>query len=242
VLSLWTLVLFGLAFVGPTAPFTFFGIGSQKSQGHFASVYLIAMVAVSFTAVSYGRMAAAFPEAGSTYAYAARALHPAAGFFAGWIMLLDYVLMPLLCVIIISANLASLTHVVPYPACVLVCAGLMTGVNLRGIKATLLATILFNAVLAFAIVWFAGAAVRWLVFKPLAQPSEYLVPFLNRRTFSLHVVMATTPSAVLSFLGFDGISTMAEDAEEPEKNVARATLLVCLIAGRHCHIKGVGAF
>ena len=70
VLSLWALVLFGLAFVGPTAPYTFFGVGSVKSHGHFALVYLIAMLAISFTAVSYGRMAAAFPEAGSTYAYA----------------------------------------------------------------------------------------------------------------------------------------------------------------------------
>ena len=75
VLSLWALVLFGLAFVGPTAPFTFFGVGSVKSHGHFALVYLIAMLAVSFTAVSYGRMAAAFPEAGSTYAYASKAIH-----------------------------------------------------------------------------------------------------------------------------------------------------------------------
>ena len=66
VLSLWALVLFGLAFVGPTAPYTFFGVGSVKSHGHFALVYLIAMFAVSFTAVSYGRMAAAFPEAGTS--------------------------------------------------------------------------------------------------------------------------------------------------------------------------------
>ena len=64
VLSVWALVLFGLAFVGPTAPYTFFGVGSVKSHGHFALVYLIAMLAVSFTAVSYGRMAAAFPGSG----------------------------------------------------------------------------------------------------------------------------------------------------------------------------------
>ena len=79
ILSLGGLVLFGLAFVGPTAPYTFFGVGAVQSHGHFALVYLIAMVAVSFTAVSYGKMAAAFPEAGSTYAYASKAIHPVAG-------------------------------------------------------------------------------------------------------------------------------------------------------------------
>ena len=83
VLSLTALDLFGLAFVGPTAPYTFFGVGAVQSRGHFALVYLIAMVAVSFTASSYGKMAAAFPEAGSTYAYASKAIHPAVGYLAG---------------------------------------------------------------------------------------------------------------------------------------------------------------
>jgi amino acid transporter len=184
VLSLWTLVLFGLAFVGPTAPFTFFGIGSEKSHGHFALVYLIALVAVSFTAVSYGRMATAFPEAGSTYAYAARALHPLAGFFAGWIMLLDYVLLPLLSVIIISANLASLFPVLPYSVCVVLCAALMTGVNLSGMKTTSLATLVFNLVLAVAICWFVGAAAHWLALRlPAPQPTCFRFT-IQRRSLS----------------------------------------------------------
>jgi putrescine importer len=86
VLSLRDLVLFGIAFVGPTAPFSMFGIATAKSRGHLPLVYLIAMIAMSFTAISYGRMAAAFPQAGSTYVYASRALNPAAGFLAGWAM------------------------------------------------------------------------------------------------------------------------------------------------------------
>ena len=98
-MSLSALVLFGLAFVGPTAPYTFFGVGAVQSHGHFAMVYLIAMVAVSFTAVSYGKMASAFPEAGSTYAYASKAIHPIVGYLAGWVMILDYILMPMLCVL-----------------------------------------------------------------------------------------------------------------------------------------------
>src|SRR5512139_2312295 len=84
VLTLWDLVLFGLAFVGPTAPYSMFGIATAKSQGHLPLVYLIAMLAMSLTAVSYGRMAVSFPEAGSTYAYATKALHPGVGYFAGW--------------------------------------------------------------------------------------------------------------------------------------------------------------
>ena len=231
VLSLWALVLFGLAFVGPTAPYTFFGVGSVKSHGHFALVYLIAMFAVSFTAVSYGRMAAAFPEAGSTYAYASRALHPAAGYLAGWVMILDYILMPMLCVIIAAVTSNKLLPAVPYFVWVLVTAAVITGINLCGIEMTSRATIVFNAVLSVSIVWFVAAAVRALLTGTGEGTLVSLKPFYNAPTFSLADIMSATPIAVLSFLGFDGISTLAEDAKDPQKNVARATVLVCFVAG-----------
>jgi putrescine importer len=160
VLSVWALVLFGLAFVGPTAPYTFFGVGSVKSHGHFVLVYLIAMLAVSFTAVSYGRMAAAFPEAGSTYAYASRAIHPVMGYLAGWVMILDYLLMPMLCVIIAAVTSNKLVPGVPYTAWVLVTAAVITAINLCGIEMTSRATIVFNGVLSISIVWFVAVAVR----------------------------------------------------------------------------------
>jgi putrescine importer len=231
VLSLWALVLFGLAFVGPTAPYTFFGVGSIKSHGHFALVYLIAMVAISFTAVSYGRMAAAFPEAGSTYAYASRALHPVAGYFAGWVMILDYLLMPMLCVIIAAVTSNKLIPAVPYSVWALFMAVTITGLNLRGIEMTSRATIAFNAVLGVSILWFVGAAVRALLGGTGEGTLFSLKPFYNPATFSLDAVMSASAIAVLSFLGFDGISTLAEDAKDPQKNVARATVLVCFVAG-----------
>ena len=231
VLSLWALVLFGLAFVGPTAPFTFFGVGSVKSHGHFALVYLIAMLAVSFTAVSYGRMAAAFPEAGSTYAYASRAIHPAAGYLAGWVMILDYLLMPMLCVIIAAVTSNKLLPAVPYTVWVLFTAVTITGINMCGIEMTSRATIVFNGVLSISIVWFVGAAVRALLSGTGQGTLVSMKPFYNAPDFSLAAIMSATPIAVLSFLGFDGISTLAEDAKEPQKNVALATVLVCFVAG-----------
>jgi putrescine importer len=231
VLSFWALVLFGLAFVGPTAPYTFFGVGSVKSHGHFALVYLIAMLAISFTAVSYGRMAAAFPEAGSTYAYASRAIHPAAGYLAGWVMILDYLLMPMLCVIIASITCSKLLPTVPYAVWVLITAAMITGINLCGIEMTSRATIAFNAVLAVSIVWFIVASVRALTGGIGQGTLLSLKPFYNVPEFSLAAVMSATPIAVLSFLGFDGISTLAEDAKDPQKNVGRATILVCFLAG-----------
>ena len=231
VLSLWALVLFGLAFVGPTAPYTFFGVGSVKSHGHFAMVYLIAMLAISFTAVSYGRMAAAFPEAGSTYAYASRAIHPVAGYLAGWIMILDYLLMPMLCVIVAAVTSNKLAPSVPYSVWVLITAATMTGINLAGIEMTSRATIVFNGVLSISIVWFVAAAVRALLGGTGAGTLMSIKPFYDPQTFSMAAIMSATPIAVLSFLGFDGISTLAEDSKDPKKNVGRATVLVCFIAG-----------
>ena len=231
VLSLWALVLFGLAFVGPTAPYTFFGVGSVKSHGHFALVYLIAMVAVSFTALSYGRMAAAFPEAGSTYAYASRAIHPIAGYLAGWVMILDYLLMPMLCVIIAAVTSYKLVPGLPYFIWVLITAATITGINLCGIEMTSRATIVFNGVLSVSIVWFVAAAVRALLGGTGQATLLSLKPFYDSQTFSMEAIMSATPIAVLSFLGFDGISTLAEDAKDPQRNVARATVLVCFVAG-----------
>lgn len=231
VLSLWALVLFGLAFVGPTAPYTFFGVGAAQSHGHFAMVYLIAMIAVSFTAASYGKMAAAFPEAGSTYAYASKAIHPVVGYLAGWVMILDYILMPMLCVIIVGATSHKLLPAVPYSVWVIFTATAITALNLRGIEMTSLASTIFNVILGISIIWFLTAAI-WALTHGVGRGTLIsLEPFYSAQNFSIKAVMAATPVAVLSFLGFDGISTLAEDAKDPQKNISRATILVCFIAG-----------
>ncbi len=203
----------------------------MQSHGHFAMVYLIAMIAVSFTAASYGKMAAAFPEAGSTYAYASKAIHPVAGYLAGWVMILDYLLMPMLCVIIAGATSHKLVPAIPYSVFVILTSLAITTINLRGIEMTSRATTIFNVILSVSVIWFLVAAV-WALSHGVGRGTLLsLEPFYSARSFSWKTVMAATPVAVLSFLGFDGISTLAEDAKEPEKNIARATILVCFIAG-----------
>src|ERR1700760_692084 len=96
VLSRKDLVLYGLVILTPTAPYPVYGVVQQLSRGHAALAYLVAMVAMLFTARSYGKMSGAFPSAGSTYTYARRALNDSVGFLAGWAMILDYFLIPLL--------------------------------------------------------------------------------------------------------------------------------------------------
>jgi len=231
VLSLWDLVLFGLAFVGPTAPYSMFGIGTVKSLGHLPLVYAIALVAMSLTAISYGRMAVAFPEAGSTYTYASKALHPHAGYFAGWGMILDYILIPLLSVIFVGLTANKLVPQVPYGVWVILAAAVITAINLRGIKVTARANTFLNAIMVGSLVWFVIMALRAL----LAGMGEGALissrPFYDPAEFSFGAIMGATSLAALSFLGFDGISTLSEDAKNPERDIWRATLLVCFIAG-----------
>lgn len=231
VLSFWALVLFGLAAVGPTAPYAFFGVGAVKSHGHFALVYVIGMVAISFTALSYGRMAASFPEAGSTYTYASKALHPVLGFFAGWAMILDYLLIPLISLILVGLSAHKLVPQIPYAAWAILTALLVTVINLFGIEMTALATALFNGVLAISVVWFVAAAVAAILRGAGRGTLLSYAPFYQPSTFSMHAFMSATPIAVLSFLGFDAISTLAEDSTDARMNVPRATVLVCAIAG-----------
>ena len=95
VLTLWDLIFYGIVLIMPIAPIPLFGIAQQLSRGHFVTTILIAMVAMMLTAVSYGRMAALYPTAGSAYTYVGRGLHPHLGFITGWAMILDYVIQPL---------------------------------------------------------------------------------------------------------------------------------------------------
>jgi putrescine importer len=231
VLSLRDLVLFGLAFVGPTAPYSMFGIATVQSRGHLPLVYLVAMVAMSLTAISYGRMSRAFPEAGSTYAYASRALHPQVGFFAGWGMILDYVLIPLLSIIFVALTANKLAPGVPYWIWAVFMAGSITLINLRGIRVTARANLMLNVLMVGSLVWFVVMAVGSLTRGVGEGTLLSLKPFYNPAEFDSRAILGAASLAALSFLGFDGISTLAEDAKNPERDILRATVIVCFLAG-----------
>src|ERR1035437_3822783 len=135
VLTLWDLVFYGLVLIQPTAPIPLFGVAQKLSNGHTVTTILVAMLAMVVTAVSYGRMAAVYPSAGSAYTYVGRAINPHLGFMIGWAMLLDYILQPLLNVVWISVALQSrYIHAIPYPVTALIIVVFITGLNLRGIK------------------------------------------------------------------------------------------------------------
>jgi amino acid transporter len=232
VLGLPALVIYGLVLIQPTAPMPLFGVASAKAHGHVVTLILIGMVAMLFTALSYGRMANAYPSAGSAYTYVGRELHPALGYLTGWSMIFDYVLNPIICVIWCSKASTDLGFLpgIPLPAWFAFYAGLFTLLNLRGIQASTRTNYLLAGALGLVILLFFGAALRYLLVHP---PSAAAVtrPFYDPATFAWPAVSSGAALAVLTYIGFDGISTLSEEVRNPRRNVLLATVLVCLITG-----------
>ena len=133
VLGLWSLVIYGIVLIQPTAPMSPFGVVSVKAQGHVVTTILIGMVAMLFTAISYGRMAAVYPSAGSAYAYVGHTIHPSLGYVTGWSMLFDYVMNPIICVIWCSKAAANFLPL-PFAVWATFFALLFTVLNLQGVK------------------------------------------------------------------------------------------------------------
>ena len=228
-LSFSDLLIYGLIFMVPIAPFGIFGSVYSGSGGMVALAYVIGMVAMMFTALSYSQMVKAFPMAGSVYSYAGRGIAPPVGFLAGWVILLDYVLVPGLLYLIASVAMHSLVPGIPVWLWLVAFVLLNTVVNYLGIKMTarinkymLIAEVV---VLAIFLVIGIGALLN-------GKGNGFSFdPFYNAETFSWSVVFGAVSIAVLSFLGFDGISMLAEESREEARKIGRAMVAALLLAG-----------
>jgi len=230
-LGLWDLILYGLIVVQPTAPMPVYGVMSTRSNGHAVTTVLLAMIAMMFTAVSYGRMAWAYPSAGSAFTYVGKEIHPALGYITGWSMLMDYVLNPLICTILCSKFALNFFPGIPYPIWVFAFVLIFTTMNLQGIQTSARINSVLAAAMGVVIVIFLVAAVRFLLAGPQEGFLFFTKPFYNPQSFSIRSVLGGTSLAVLTYIGFDGISTLSEEARNPRRNILLATVLVCLLTG-----------
>ncbi len=223
------LLIYGLIFMVPIAPFGIFGFVYNGSGGMVALAYVIGMVAMAFTALSYAQMSRAFPMAGSVYTYAGRGIHPGAGFIAGWLILLDYILVPALLYIIAAFAMNSFVDFIPVWGWVIVFVLTNTAINYFGIEMTarvnrvmLVAELIVLAIfLVIGIGAIATGTGTGFSFSPL----------YDSRTFSIGLVFSSVSVAVLSFLGFDGISTLAEENKQDVRQIGRATVGALAVAG-----------
>ena len=231
VLSLWDLVLYGVVAVTPSAPVTVFGLVSVRARGHTVDTILFAMLAMVLTAISYGRMAALYPAAGSAYTYVGRGLNPHLGFLAGWAMLLDYLIIPVFCVVYGSLIVQRLLPQVPYVIIAAGFAGGITYLNVRGIRATARANEVLMAFMGIVLLALITLAIRYLFTHQGWDGLFSTLPFYDPSEFHWGAVLHATSFAALTYIGFDAVTTLAEDVHNPKRNVLLATVSVCLFTG-----------
>jgi len=231
VLSLWDLVFYGIVLLTPISPVPMFGVAQVLSRGHFATTILIAMIAMMITAVSYGRMAAIYPVAGSAYTYVGRGLNPHLGFLTGWAMFLDYLVQPIINGIYGALTIQRFFPFVPYAVLAALFIGIMTWLNLRGIRSTARANVLLLAVMCTVILAIMISATSYLFHHQGWHGVLSFQPFYDPKTFNLRVIWLATSFSALAYIGFDGVTTLAEDVENPKRNVMLATVSVCLFTG-----------
>ena len=244
VLGLWDLVFYGIVLIQPLGGVGIFGWANKGSMGHVTTAMLIALVAMMLTALSYGRMAGLYPVAGSAYTYVGRGLNPHLGFIAGWTMFFDYLVIPVLSVVYgaISAQqllddvLPGVTQKMishlgfalePQHVWIVLFVVLSTVLNIRGIKWTAHANHILTAVMFVVIAIFVVDAVRFLGWGHIFSAA----PFYNPQTFNLSGLGTATSLAAVTYVGFDGITTLAEDVREPKRTVPLAIMLVCIVIG-----------
>ncbi|MFW9078966.1 APC family permease [Pseudomonas sp. P2757] len=230
-LTLTDLVVYGMIFMIPIAPFGVYGYVNAEAPGMVPLAYIIGMVAMLFTALSYGSMARAFPIAGSVYSYAQRGLNQHVGFIAGWLMLLDYLLIPPLLYVYAAMALNHLYPDIPKVGFILAFLVSATFVNLRGITFTARINIVF--LLAQLVVLGIFLFYAWNALHNGGGNGELtLAPLYHPETFNFALLMQAVSIAVLSFLGFDAISTLAEEIKgDPGRSVGKAALITLLVMG-----------
>jgi amino acid transporter len=228
-LSRRDLVVYGLLFIGPLAPVGVFGVIDARTNGAVATVYLLATIAMSFTAWSYAEMSRVVPRAGSVFAYATEALGDRAGFIAGWLAMLDYLLIPSVAYLFCGIALHSLAPSIPVWVFTTAAFASTTALNLGGVavaaRAGFVIVVAEVAVLAIFVVY-AG-----LVLAEGGPSREWLTPFTGVDTLDLSHVIGAISIAVLSFLGFDAIASFAEENAGNERDVGRAVAICLATAG-----------
>jgi amino acid transporter len=229
-LSTKDLVVYGMIFMVPIAPYSVFGFVWNDAKGMVPLAYFVGLVGMFFTAMSYAAMSRAFPMAGSVYSYAQRGLSDLAGFFSGWLILLDYILVPALLYIVSAIALRPLVPSAPAWLWLVGFIGFNAVVNVIGIQLTARVNGYMLAMELVILALFVGFGLVAL-YSGQGAGRLTLAPVFNPGVFCIGTVAGATSIAVLSFLGFDGISTLAEESRGGQNSVGRATLLSLLLVG-----------
>src|SRR5438094_6672656 len=208
-----------------------FGALSDRGRGHVVTAVLTAMVAMLCTAFSYGKMASVYPSAGSAFTYVAQEIHSSAGYITGWSMVMDYIVNPLICTIWCAGQAHEFAPGIPVWGWKIFFAVVFTLLNLQGIKTSARVNAGLAAGMSAVVVLVFVTTIRYILGHPHSDPGFFTRPFYDPQTFTVDNLFGCTSLAVLTYIGFDAISTLSEEAENPKRNILLATVLSCVVIG-----------
>lgn len=228
-LSVWDLIVYGMVYMLPIAPFAMFGIIGNVSNGLVPLVYALSLVAMLFTARSYMVLSAEFPLSGSSYTYTQKGLNDFAGFLAGWVVFLDYMISPGLLCIVSAAAMNSLLPAIPRLAWILIFVGAGTGLNLVGVNVTAKYNRIFLYIMLAILLIYMGASIHAL-YSGRGHGGLTWASFYSAKTFTWGGVAVGVLIGSTNFLGFDAVTTLGEEVKHDHKHLlgfaGMATLLI----------------
>ena len=238
-LGLWHIIIIGLAYIQPMTLFDTFGLVSEESHHHVPTSYIVALVAILFTSISYGHMIRRYPSSGSAYTYAQKSIHPNVGFMVGWSSWLDYLLSPMVNIILAVIYLEALFPDVNHWVWVIVLTAFMTGINLRGARFvanfnSLIVLVQLIVIAVFTYLVYSKLQMGYNAEGVITAETRYqlwsLEPFWNELT-SVGALVTGATLLCFSFTGFDSLSSLAEETKDTEKTLPKAIFLTALFAG-----------
>jgi len=230
-LGLWDLIYYGIILTSPIAAVALFGEAQVLSQGHTVSTLLLAMVAMSVTAISFGRMSSVYPSAGSVYTYVSRELNPHFGFIVGWAMFLEYLFQPIQNALYAVLAIQRMIPGFPFAMLAAITVLFITLLTVQGIKFNARTNEVMLGFMLLVTTVFLVEAFRFIVLHQHLSALFSLQPIYNPATFNVRAIAAGTSLAALIFIGFDGVSILAEEVHNPKRNVLVASVVVVIFTG-----------
>lgn len=227
-LKVWHVVVIGLAYMSPFAVFDTFGIIAELTNGHVPASYIMLLISIFFTVYSYSKMAQAYPTSGSAYTYTRKTISNNLGFVIGWVLLLDYLFLPMINAAFIKLYLAPIMPGVPEWIWVIGLIVFITILNIIGVKVTVTANTIMILFQTFVVIFFTILTLRMI----LAEDVGYFsFEFFYSQNMEFSTVFAGASILMLSFLGFDAVTTLSDETVNPAKNIPKAIFLIALIGG-----------
>lgn len=144
---------------------------------------------------------------------------------------MDYMLNPLICTIWCAQQAHEFAPALPVWGWKIFFVVVFTLLNIRGIKTSARVNAAMAAGMSAVIIVIFVTAARYIFGHPHSDPLFYTRPFYDPQTFTYGNLFGGTSIAVLTYIGFDGISTLSEEAENPRRNILLATVLTCFVIG-----------